>query len=179
MTKSPKQSAFLLSILLASTQSYAADTKTIERAGDIIQVVIPASAYGATFYQDDIEGRQQFHQAFATNFAITHGLKYAIDKQRPNGGKHSFPSGHTSAAFQGASFIHKRYGIDYAIPAYLGAGFVGYSRVKANKHDTTDVIAGATIGVLSSFYFTKEYKNTQITLTTQPNYYGLTLHHQF
>lgn len=106
---------------------------------------------------------------------MTHGLKRTIDKERPNGGRHSFPSGHTSAAFQGASFIHKRYGAKYAIPAYVGATFVGYSRIQADKHDMTDVLAGAAIGTLSSWYFTKEYGNATIALNTSPDYYGLTL----
>lgn len=44
------------------------------------------------------------------------------------------PSGHTSAAFQGDAFIHKRYGFDYAIVPYMGAIFTGYSRVHANKN---------------------------------------------
>lgn len=156
-------------------QAYADNTKAIERAGDVLQIAIPAAAYGATFYLDDKEGRSQFHQSFATNFVVTHGLKRAINRERPNGGDHSFPSGHTSAAFQGAAFIHKRYGVEYAIPAYVGATFVGYSRVKANKHHTSDVLAGAAIGTLSSWYFTKQYDNASVAVITTPDYYGVTV----
>ena len=58
----------------------------------------------------------------------------------------------------GAAFIHKRYGWKYSIPVYVGATFVGYSRVQADKHFVEDVIAGATVGIFSSFYFTKSYK---------------------
>lgn len=162
--------------LFFSPLAHADRTNDIERAGDIIQIAIPAIAYGSTFYMDDPEGRSQFYKGFATNFAVTHGLKHAINKERPNGGDHSFPSGHTSAAFQGASFIHKRYGAKYAIPAYVGATFVGYSRIQADKHDTTDVIAGATLGTLSSWYFTTEYKNTTVSLNASPDYYGFTVH---
>lgn len=157
-------------------KAFADRTKDIEKAGDIVQIAIPAIAYGTTFYLDDKEGRNQFYKGFATNFAVTHSLKHAINKERPNGGNHSFPSGHTSAAFQGASFIHKRYGAKYAIPAYVGATFVGYSRVQADKHDTTDVLAGAVIGTLSSWYFTKEYDNATVVLNASPDYYGLSVH---
>jgi hypothetical protein len=33
----------------------------------------------------------------------------------------------------GASFIHERYGLKYAIPAYVAASFVGYSRVESKS----------------------------------------------
>ena len=131
-------------------------------AGDILQVLIPATAYGTTLYLDDTEGQYQFYKSFGTNLAATYALKFSIDKERPNGGSHSFPSGHTSAAFQGASFIHFRYGLGYGIPAYLAASFVGWSRVDSDAHYTSDVIAGALLGTFSSYYFTTSYKGYDI-----------------
>lgn len=156
-----------------SFQQTAIASDEIERSGDVIQVLIPAIAYGTTFYLDDAEGRPQFYKSFFTNLAVTHGLKNLIDKKRPTGSDQSFPSGHTSAAFQGAAFIHKRYGVKYAIPAYIGASFVGYSRVESDKHYTEDVIAGATIGIISSFCFTKPYKGFVVTPTANNGSYGI------
>jgi membrane-associated phospholipid phosphatase len=139
----------------ASTSPAWADSN-VERAGDFLQVMVPAVAYGMTFYKDDEEGRTQFYKSFATTAGTTHLLKNTIDAKRPNGGSKSFPSGHTSAAFQGAAFIHARYGLEQAWPAYAAATFVGYSRVDADKHHTRDVIAGAALGIAASFYFTPE-----------------------
>ena len=147
----------------------------IEKFGDALQILIPSVAYGATFYLDDSEGRNQFYKSFATTFATTHILKLTIDKKRPNGLDRSFPSGHTSAAFQGAAFIHKRYGIKYGALAYLGASFVGYSRIKSDNHDIADVLAGAAIGVISSFYFTTTYKGFDIQPIADDGTYGLNL----
>lgn len=171
----------LASSLVIATPSYAADTSSTERAGDIIALTIPALAYGSTYYMDDSEGRQQFYQSFAANLAVTYAVKSTINKDRPDDSDNdSFPSGHTSLAFQGASFIHKRYGLEYSIPAYVGATFVGYSRVKADKHDAADVLAGAALGVASSMYLTKSY-NDQLLITTNlaPDYYGLSVHYQY
>ena len=131
----------------------------IEKNGDALQLLIPAVGLGsAIFYEQGNEGIVQFSKAFAASQLFTESLKITIHKSRPNGDCcKSFPSGHTSAAFMGAGFIHKRYGWEYAVPAYIGATYVGYSRVQAHKHYVEDVVAGALIGTLSSFYFTEQY----------------------
>lgn len=167
--------------LLTVNPVYAASDSDIRKAGDVIAIAIPAIAYGSTYYANDKEGREQFYYAFGTNFASTYALKSIIDKERPDGSDNdSFPSGHTSIAFQGASFIHKRYGLEYSIPAYIGAGFVGYSRIKADKHDVADVVAGAALGVASSMYFTKSFDDQlYIATTLSPEYSGLTVHYEF
>jgi len=158
--------------LFVSPQPSIAASNT-EITGDLLQVLIPSIAYGTTLYLSDNDGETQMYQSFFTTVGITQALKYGINRQRPNGGDHSFPSGHTSAAFQGASFIHARYGWKYAIPAYMGASFVGYSRVYADKHYTSDVLAGAAIGAISSFYFATPYKGLNISPTANIGQYGL------
>ena len=153
----PKLVVFFLALTCIFPSPLMA-SDSIETAGTIIQVVVPAVAYGMTFVNDDEDGRTQFYKSFATTLATTYALKLTIDKKRPNGGSMSFPSGHTSAAFSGASFIQKRYGWEYGIPAYLAASFVGYSRVEADQHYVEDVLAGAAIGILSTYIFTDSYK---------------------
>ncbi len=128
----------------------------VERAGDVLEVVIPLAAYSLTLVKGDNQGGREFLRSLSTTFLITHFLKNTVNAERPNGGIQSFPSGHTAMAFQGASFLHARYGLEAAWPAYAAATFVGYSRVAANKHHTRDVIAGAALGVATSFLFTRE-----------------------
>jgi hypothetical protein len=77
--------------------------------------------------------------------------------------KNSFPSGHTSAAFIGPTFIHQRYGFVQAIPLYMLASFVGY---------TYAMLSDMLIGYLRAIAYTdkgdkkykqiKEYKNYKI-----------------
>ncbi len=171
----------LSSSLILASPVCAADNSDLELAGDIVAVAIPALAYGSTYYKEDKVGRQQFYKSFATNLAATQVLKSTIDKERPNGSDDdSFPSRHVSVAFQGASFIHKRYGLEYSIPAYVGAGFVAYTRLEADEHDATDVLAGAALGMASSLYLTKSY-NDQLHIATDlaPDYYGVSMHYEF
>ena len=143
-----------------------------EKTGDILQIVIPTIGLGSTiFYEKELMGTKQFFKSLITTALITKSLKIATRKQRPNGECcQSFPSGHTSVAFMGAAFIHKRYGWKYSIPVYVGATFVGYSRVQVDKHFVEDVIAGAAVGILSSFYFTKPYKGFIIDITVTNGY---------
>ncbi|WP_205527246.1 phosphatase PAP2 family protein [Solimonas sp. K1W22B-7] len=97
--------------------------------------------------------QRDFALAFTRMEVATYGLKYAVDAERPNGGPRSFPSGHTASAFMGAEFIRKEYGWGWGVPAYLTAGWVGYSRVETHNHYWRDVVAGALIGVASNHDF--------------------------
>ena len=84
-------------IFAFSMPAYAGDD--IELAGDILQYIISATAGGVAIYKGDKEGVFQFSKSFLTTLGATYALKYAINADRPNGGSHSFPSGHTSSAF--------------------------------------------------------------------------------
>ena len=170
----------LLPLIFFPLQQTAIAADTLEKSGDALLLLLPTIAYGSTFYVDDTEGRIQFYKAAASNLIITQGLKHVTNKERPNGEDNlSFPSGHSSVSFQAAAFIHKRYGTKYALPAYMAATLVGYSRVEADKHFTEDVLAGAALGIMSSFYFTKPYKGFAIQAMSDKDAYGLTLSKQW
>ncbi|MBI4651137.1 phosphatase PAP2 family protein [Candidatus Desantisbacteria bacterium] len=161
---------------LFSNSLYAKESDT-EKTGDGLRIMILAVGFISTVvYEKKNDGTIQFIKAFTSSQIITEGLKSSIHKKRPNGdGDDSFPSGHTSAAFMGAGFIHNRYGLKYSIPAYAGAVFVGYSRVYADKHFIEDVAMGAVIGISMSYYFTEPYKGFTITPTVTKSSYGIIL----
>jgi membrane-associated phospholipid phosphatase len=165
--------AMFLLCFARGIDAYASDA--IETAGDILQYIIPATAGGLTLGYGDYRGTLQFGASFAVTEGVTYGLKYTVDETRPNGGTQSFPSGHTSVSFCGAEFIRKRYGWELGIPAYAAASFVAYSRVESNEHWPHDVIAGAGIGILSSFIFTKPYKGWKVKTEAGPGLHGLFL----
>ena len=157
---------FILSVLLILSHSSFSQNKTLETSGDVLLFVMPAVALGSTLIKGDKKGTWQFTKGFVVNQALTMGLKVIIDKERPNmENNDSFPSGHTSTTFQSAAFIQKRYGWKYGIPSYLLAGITGYSRLDADKHDIYDVLAGAVIGVGSSYLFTAPYQQEHMALT--------------
>lgn len=136
----------------------------IQTAGDVLQFVLPATAGGLALSHRDGAGALQLGESLAVTLGVTYALKYGIDEQRPNGGGQSFPSGHTSVSFSAAEFMRKRYGWEYGVPAYAAASFVAYSRVESREHHPHDVLAGAAIGILSSYIFTKPYKGWKVSV---------------
>ena len=153
-------------IIISFCQSIFSQNRTIETTGDVLLFAMPITALGSSIIAGDGQGTWQFTKGFLLNQTLTIGLKIIVKKQRPNMENYNaFPSGHTSTVFQSASFIQKRYGWKYGIPAYLLAGFTGYSRLNAEKHDIYDVLAGAVIGIGSTYLFTTPYQQEHMELT--------------
>ena len=152
-----KRTAIIVILLFWGCVPRVSAQTSAETAGDILQVALPAVAYGMTFVYDDPQGRTQFYKSFFSTLGTTYALKLVVDKERPDGGKMSFPSGHTSSAFSGASFIQRRYGWKYGMPAYAAALFVGWSRIDSDAHYVEDVVAGAAIGIAFSAIFTTPF----------------------
>lgn len=166
---------FLLAVLLclalflpAQThgQLFRINDPNIETSGDAALILLPASALATTFLLKDKQGTGQFTKSFLLNLAVTGIAKAAINKERPlEGGDYAFPSGHTSVAFQSASFYHRRYGFKYSIPAYVVAGYTGYTRWNADRHDGWDILAGAVVGIGSTWFFTTPREKEQLQVS--------------
>lgn len=88
-------------------------------------------------------------QAQIVNTVLTQGLKLSVGRQRPDGSRFSFPSGHTSSTFATASVLQRHFGWKVGVPAYALAGYVAGSRLQENKHFPSDVIFGAAVGIVS------------------------------
>ena len=188
-----KSSKFLVAIfivLFATSSSLSAqDTSvtkpqigTTQKIGDAILFTLPLATLGSTFIIGDKKGAWQFTKGLLLTGAVTYGLKFGVNKQRPDmSNDNSFPSGHTSTTFHSAAFIHKRYGIKYGIPAYVLAGFTAASRIDSKKHDILDVLAGAAIGIGSNLLFTTEYqqKHMELTLTSSSNEFLVGFNYNF
>jgi membrane-associated phospholipid phosphatase len=153
---------------LAAT-SRAADR--VERAGDALQVVLPAVSLTAIWLHTDAQGLREYAASAATTVGLTYVLKVVTDEDRPNGLDNAFPSGHTSWSVCAAEFLRKRYGLAWGAPVYAAAAFVAYSRVRAGQHYTHDVVAGALIGLAASGQLTHPFHGVSLALSTKGSGY--------
>jgi membrane-associated phospholipid phosphatase len=102
---------------------------------------------------EEFKAGQMLLISIAGSSAVTAGLKYVVNRKRPipptvrkNA---SFPSGHATASFAAATVTAYAYP-RLAIPAYLAAGTISYSRLYLRRHYPTDIVAGALIGITVS-----------------------------
>ncbi len=173
VTTNPAAIIFTAGILFFSSTSVSASDR-VEVAGDILAVVLPAAAAGMTVYKNDWKGTFQFGESILVNGCATGILKYTVKERRPNGSDNlSFPSSHTSFSCVSAEFLYRRYGLHYGIPAFAVAAFVGYSRIESKHHYLHDVLAGAAIGIVSAYIFTKLYSNMRVQPLTDGRYFGV------
>jgi membrane-associated phospholipid phosphatase len=147
----------VLAVVCSAVTPGTVSADGIQTAGDALQVVLPASAAVTALGLRDRPGVWQLVGSEGLAVGTTLVLKSVVDETRPDGGPHSFPSGHTSNSFAAAEFMRHRYGWRIGLPAYAAAAFVGYSRVESHNHYTHDVLAGAAIGIGSSLAFTRPY----------------------
>ena len=160
---------FFKSLCYAQTQDGGTHEKweyALESTGDVLQLALPIAAGITTIAKKDWQGTKQFALSYSTCFLATHILKKVVRKERPEDRNlyDAFPSGHTSSAFSGASFIQRRYGWKYGKWAYILAAIVGVSRMEGPDgwHDIWDVLGGAAIGIGSTYIFTKPYKQNNL-----------------
>lgn len=143
--------------------------KIIQNIGDFGQHFPALTSLVVIIVKKDKKGLWQFTKSYGITLGLTYALKYSINKPRPEGKTdgHAFPSGHTSVAFSGASFLQRRYGWRYGIPAYAVATFVAFSRLEGldDRHDGWDVLGGAVIGIGSTYLFTTPYKKEHFELS--------------
>jgi membrane-associated phospholipid phosphatase len=136
----------------ASGLSHASYT----RAGDIAgngwtqtgaAVAIYAAGLAAGSPRTTHIGSDLIRAQFLTGI-ITQGLKVGVRRARPGGGHHSFPSGHTSASIVTAGVLEGNFGWKAGLPAYAGAAFIAWTRLRDDQHWLTDAVIGATIGTV-------------------------------
>ena len=113
------------------------------------------------------------YETFLLSGAAAGVLKFATGRKRPyqsdnpfdfkpGRGDSSFPSGHTTEAFAAATVFSEQYPKWYVvIPAYTAASAVGFSRLYANQHWTSDVVAAAMLGTAISHYLRKWHRQVK------------------
>lgn len=160
--------------------SFSSHASFKENSGNFLEIAMPLTAVGITYYHDDMQGFKELAYTLSATALTTVLLKKTVKKERPDGsGDDAFPSGHAAITFSTASFLEKRYGWKYGVPAYLLASWTAYTRVDADKHEIEDVLAGAAIGYAFSYFFVSENQTLQIAPLVSKNHVGLSAYMTF
>lgn len=86
-------------------------------------------------------------RSLLTTWAAVWILKVAVDAERPNGGRYSFPSGHTATAFAGTTVLRRHLGGKAGLAFGLLSVGTGLARMEDGKHHPADVLFGAALGL--------------------------------
>lgn len=101
--------------------------------------------------------------------AMVQTLKYTTRRERPDGsGKNSFPSGHAADTFAFATALERHLGWKGAVPAYIFASYVAISRIPDNRHWMSDVIFGASVGIIAGRTCTRHGKEYPVHVSLLP-----------
>jgi membrane-associated phospholipid phosphatase len=148
---------------------------------DVLQYVPYASVL--TLKACGVESRDEWPQllvatagSWVVSAGVAYTLKHSIHEWRPdNSDNRSFPSGHTTFAFAGATVLHKEFGHLspwISVAGYGVATLTAVDRVCRDRHHWYDACAGAAIGFLSTeltYYVTDRLfpkRNATLALTT-------------
>ena len=147
--------------------------KNIETLGTGIAIALPVAAGGIALYKGDKVGVAQLMVETALTVGTAFALKNIVREERPDGSDfHSFPSDTTALAASGSSFLWRRYGWEYGLPAAALTQFVSYSRVQARQHRWYDTLASSGIAVGYSYLLGTRYKqrhNLDTSLAVAPD----------
>ena len=87
------------------------------------------------------------------NLAVE-GLKWTVGRTRPDGDRNrrnsSFPSSHAANAFTVAAVVGRRWR-RAAVPMWLAAFLVGYSRMLLDRHWASDILGALTLALLGAW----------------------------
>lgn len=132
----------------------------------------------ADISQDDYIRIFLFQKSLIYTYTVTEIVKHLVSRERPDKSDNkSFFSGHTSTTFAAATFLFLEMNnlydewnvtrrsdlLKFSFKAasfsalYGWASYVGYSRIRDEKHYLSDVLVGAAVGTLISIFVYDKY----------------------
>ena len=155
----PPRWVCLTTVMLALCLGAHAQQHHSNTADNVLEYVPYASLFALkSFGVKSVDNWAALATTTAASWVASAGTAYVlknnIHETRPDGtNRRSFPSGHTSIAFAGATMLWKEYGKTspwIPVAGYGVATIVSVDRVVGDHHYWHDVVAGAGIGVATA-----------------------------
>lgn len=165
-------------LLWVFTLSAQAQQRHADGIDDVLQYVPYASVFALKAC--GVESRDDWRQLALTAAAswvvsggVAYVLKHSVREWRPDhSDRRSFPSGHSTFAFAGATALHKEFhhvSPWISVAGYSVATLTAVDRVVKDRHHWYDVAAGAGIGILSTeltYYLSdKVFRNDRLAFS--------------
>ena len=126
---------------------------------DVLQYVPYASVL--TMKACGVQSRDEWPQllvatagSWVVSAGVAYALKHTVKEWRPDyTDQRSFPSGHSTFVFAGATVLHKEFGHHspwISVAGYGLATLTAVDRVCRDRHHWYDACAGAAIGIVST-----------------------------
>lgn len=131
----------------------------VEQYGRHLNTVLPLAT---AIVLRDVKGLTQIGAISVVGMVATHGPKRLLDNvevsgtrlgQRPNGGNHNMPSGHSALASAGAYFTVRRYSPGLGVIVWPVMVLTMHARCMLDAHTVSATIAGALIGIMVAALF--------------------------
>lgn len=156
-----------------AAETWPSGAAPVMKPGEVVgSFAVQAGAALATYTVGRINGSSKVARIGAELFraqivsqGTAQALKMMTNRTRPDGTSMSFPSGHSASMFAAATVLQSELGWKVGVPAYAAAAWVAASRVEMKRHYMSDVIAGATVGILAGHAVTFGHGNTRFALS--------------
>jgi hypothetical protein len=114
-------------------------------------------------------------RSYTYSVVLVGALKATVDRTRPDGEPHSFPSGHSAVAFSAAPVIAHHFGVLAGAAAYACATATLMGRMEDRRHYLSDVVFGAAIGLAMGEAVVAQRPSASRHVMVEPDRVGLVI----
>jgi hypothetical protein len=144
----------------------------------VTALLTPSGDKAGEWVTDKMKGIIVGGAAFGLSEGVTGILKLSVDRDRPNGGAHDFPSGHATAAACFSTLVAKNIDtmqlpLASEIASDIGLGLLttstAWARVEAKEHYPSDVLIGMAIGHFFSAFVNDAFLGLNNSIGVTPD----------
>lgn len=171
----------LLGLGVACLAAPSASAFDYETSGKAVAYAMPATAAAVAIYKKDWDGLVKLTVVTGLTYGTAYGLKQLVKSCRPymkpctHGGPgwDSFPSTTSAIASASSSFLWRRYGWEWGVPAFVISKYPSYALQKSRKNKLWDGVATMAISWSYNFLLVDKYRKPWNAYAERGFYSGL------
>ena len=139
--------ALFAALPLSAAQADIASKSTEKTAGEAIAYSLPVAAVTVSlFHDDDWTGIEEYSFVGLSTLGTTVLIRRFVREKSPDGkSDHAFPSLQAAVGSPAESYLWRRYGWEYGLPAFILEHSASFLLDRAGKHHFVDGLAVSAI----------------------------------